>query len=59
MSNFFAEMNKNDIFKYLILGAMIIYIVSPVDALPGPVDDAIVLLMGLAVSRRRITGGND
>ena len=31
---------------------MILYIVSPVDGCPGPVDDILVLVAGLAVQRR-------
>lgn len=36
--------------KGMILVLMILYIVSPVDACPGPIDDIIVLLIGLAAS---------
>ena len=32
---------------------MILYIVSPIDACPGPIDDIIVLLIGLAVTKGR------
>ena len=34
-----------------ILVLMILYIVSPIDACPGPIDDIIVLLIGLAASK--------
>jgi len=37
--------------KGMILVLMILYIVSPVDACPGPIDDIIVLLIGLAASK--------
>lgn len=33
-------------FKYLLLVAMILYVISPVDAAPGPVDDLLILLWG-------------
>ncbi len=37
--------------KGMILVLMILYIVSPIDACPGPIDDIIVLLIGLAASK--------
>ena len=37
--------------KGILVILMIMYIVSPVDACPGPIDDIIVLLIGLAASR--------
>lgn len=38
----------NNIIKGMIAALMIVYIVSPIDAFPGPIDDVIVLLIGLA-----------
>lgn len=32
--------------KFLIILAIIIYDVSPIDLLPGPIDDAIVTILG-------------
>lgn len=43
-------MNMSGVAKGMILVLMILYIVSPVDACPGPIDDIIVLLIGLAAS---------
>ncbi len=43
----------SDLMKGLIVMAVIIYIISPVDLVPGPIDDIIVCLMALA-SRKRI-----
>lgn len=37
--------------KILILVLMIIYIASPLDAAPGPFDDLIVLLLGVAAQK--------
>lgn len=37
--------------KGIIVTVMILYIVSPVDAMPGPIDDLIVLLLGIAAQR--------
>ncbi len=36
----------------MLLILTILYIVSPVDAFPGPIDDIIVLLMSTAVRKR-------
>ena len=38
----------NDVMKGMILVLMILYTVSPIDACPGPQDDFIVLLIGIA-----------
>ena len=41
----------NVVLKVLIVVLVILYFVSPVDAAPGPIDDIIVALMGLAVHK--------
>lgn len=41
----------NDFGKGMILVLMILYIVSPIDACPGPIDDLIVLIIGLAARK--------
>ena len=38
----------NGVMKGLMLAFMIIYVISPVDAMPGPIDDIIVTLIGIA-----------
>lgn len=38
--------------KGMILALMVLYIVSPVDACPGPIDDLLVLIIGLAAQKR-------
>ena len=43
----------NGVMKGMILVLMILYIVSPIDACPGPIDDSIVLLIGLAATKGR------
>lgn len=43
----------NDVMKGMIMVLMILYIVSPIDACPGPLDDFIVLLIGI-VARKRL-----
>lgn len=38
--------------KVLVLAAILLYFFSPVDLAPGPIDDIIVILMGLIVDYR-------
>ena len=45
----------NDFRKTLLLAALLGYIVSPVDAALGPIDDVIAALLGIA-ARRHFTG---
>ena len=40
------------IIKGILITAAILYIISPVDACPGPADDIIVMLLGTAATRR-------
>ena len=42
----------NDLIKAMIIVLVIIYIISPIDAAPGPIDDLIVLLLGIAASKK-------
>ena len=43
----------NGVFKGMLIMLMIMYVISPVDAMPGaPVDDIIVILLGLAGQKR-------
>lgn len=42
----------NDLMKGLVIMAILMYIVSPVDVVPGPVDDIIVLLLGIASQKK-------
>jgi len=41
-------------FKFLLLVALILYVISPVDLVPGPVDD-IILCLAYVVTRKRIS----
>ena len=41
----------NEFLKVVIVVLMVLYIVSPVDTAPGPIDDIVVLFMGLAVRK--------
>ncbi len=38
--------------KVIVLIAVIAYIISPVDLMPGPIDDIIVLLLTVAANKR-------
>lgn len=42
----------SDVGKGMLIILVILYIVSPIDFAPGPVDDAIVLLLGLAATKK-------
>lgn len=42
----------SNVMKGMILVVMIVYIISPVDMCPGPIDDIIVLLIGIAARKR-------
>ena len=44
----------NGVTKGMILVLMILYIVSPIDLCPGPIDDLIVLMAGIA-SQKSLT----
>lgn len=38
----------NDVMKSMLIILVVIYVISPIDFVPGPVDDFIVILLGLA-----------
>ena len=42
----------DDFMRAAILIFMILYLVSPIDACPGPLDDAVVILIGMALRRQ-------
>ena len=44
------------IMKGMLLILMVLYIVSLIDACPGPIDDIIVLLIGTAVTKGSASG---
>lgn len=44
----------NDLMKGLVIMVVLMYIISPIDVTPGPIDDIIVLLLGLA-ARKKLT----
>ncbi len=42
----------NGFMKVMLMTLMIVYVVSPVDFVPGPVDDLILILAGIAAQTR-------
>ncbi|MCR5112244.1 MAG: hypothetical protein K6B38_15280 [Ruminococcus sp.] len=42
----------SDVGKGMLMILVIMYILSPVDLAPGPVDDLLVLLIGMASTKR-------
>ena len=40
------------VMKGMLIVLVILYVVSPIDACPGPIDDIIVILLGLAAQKR-------
>ena len=47
------------IIKIVLLIVVILYVISPVDVLPGPIDDIIVAVMGIAISRKFAVSQNE
>lgn len=43
---------NNDFLKTLVLVVVLLYILSPIDACPGPIDDVIVALLGIAARKK-------
>ncbi len=39
--------------KWLIITALALYVISPVDLAPGPVDDSIAILIYMIAARRK------
>ena len=40
------------VMKGMLLVLMILYLISPLDACPGPIDDILVLMIGMAAQRK-------
>lgn len=41
----------NNTLKGILIGLIMLYVVSPVDAMPGPMDDMLVALLGYVGTR--------
>ena len=46
------EIKMNKFLKLAMLIAIGAYVISPADAIPGPVDDLIIMLLGLAANNK-------
>lgn len=42
----------NDVGKGMLIVLVVLYIISPIDLMAGPVDDVIVLLLGVAAAKK-------
>lgn len=40
------------VMRGMLIVLVILYIVSPIDLCPGPIDDILVLLLGIAAQKR-------
>jgi len=38
--------------QLIIIVVVLIYVISPIDAMPGPLDDVIVALLGIAANKK-------
>ena len=47
----FMNINISKVIKAAILVLVIVYVLSPLDACPGPIDDVIVALIGLSLGK--------
>ena len=45
------------VMKGMLIVLVILYFISPLDAAPGPIDDVIVILLGIAAQKRIGTSG--
>ena len=41
----------NSLMKGMLIVLVLLYAISPIDLVPGPVDDIIVILLGVAATR--------
>ena len=49
-------MSDNSIIKVLAVVFVALYVISPIDACPGPVDDVLLVLLTCLANRKQITG---
>lgn len=42
----------NGVTKGMLIVLAILYVISPIDALPGPIDDIIVVLLSIAAQKK-------
>jgi sorbitol-specific phosphotransferase system component IIBC len=51
-------MERNNVIGIVLAVVAFLYVLSPIDGMPGPIDDVIVALIGIVISRKQI-GAND
>lgn len=49
-------MENNGILKGMLIALVALYVISPLDLAPGPVDDLLLLLFTVAANRKRSAG---
>ena len=47
-----ARYIMNDTMKGMLIVLVVLYVISPIDLCPGPVDDLIVVLLGMAANKK-------
>ncbi len=47
----------NKIFRILLLMGLMLYVASPLDLVPGPIDDMILMIMFFASNRQKAIAG--
>ena len=47
-----ARYIMNDTMKGMLIVLVVLYVISPIDFCPGPVDDLIVVLLGVAANKK-------
>lgn len=48
----------NKLLGIVIILLVLLYVVSPVDLFPGPIDDAIFTICGIAAAKNRLSAGS-
>ena len=43
----------NNVVKGLIIAVVLVYVVSPVDICPGPVDDILAIIMAMGATKNK------
>ena len=51
--------NNNGMIKGMLIALLVIYVISPLDIAPGPIDDVLLILMGIAGNKRVNNGGQN
>ena len=49
-------MNNNGFLKGILFALLVVYVVSPLDLAPGPVDDLLLILLSAAANMKKNDG---